>query len=508
MLIETGWKDKHVLVIGDVMLDKYIRGNVDRISPEAPVPVVHALHHSEQPGGAANVAMNIAGLGARATLVGFVGGDQDAQSLVRNLENARVGNCLIQASGAPTTSKLRILSGSQQLVRLDIEDTSPRQRQDYDSLLEQIAILLPQTDAVILSDYAKGVLTEKVCQYVISSARALDIPVLVDPKSRDLSRYKNATTICPNLKELVLATGGNPSDIEMLLQRGQKLVSQLGLEFLTVTLSEKGIALLFNDKRSHVPTVARQVFDVSGAGDTVIAVLALAISSGVPVEEAVKLANIAAGIVVGKVGTVPVSKYEVVAALTGSFATQAEEKILDLSRLAIRMEEWRSAGETIVFTNGCFDILHVGHITLLEGCRKFGSKLIVAINSDSSVRRLKGPTRPIVGERERARILSALSATDAVIVFDEETPLDLIRALRPNVLVKGGDYIEATVVGATDMKSWGGRVEIISTVAGFSTTDIVHKLKTQPYSEQSFGPCDYGCNGMKVSRLRYPISND
>jgi D-beta-D-heptose 7-phosphate kinase / D-beta-D-heptose 1-phosphate adenosyltransferase len=483
-LIETGWKEKHILVVGDIMVDKYIRGTVDRVSPEAPVPVVHVLHHSEQPGGAANVAMNITGLGARATLAGFVGEDPDAQSLARNIEKAGIGDCLIRTQGAPTTSKLRILSGSQQLVRLDIEDTAPRQKQDYDSLIEQIATLLPQADAVILSDYAKGVLTEQICQYVISSARAVGIPVLVDPKSRDLSRYKNATTICPNLKELVVATGGNPSDIEMLLQQGQKLVPQLGLEFLTVTLSEKGIALLFNDKRSHAPAVAKQVFDVSGAGDTVIATLALAISSGVSAEEAAKVANIAAGIVVGKVGTVPISKYELVAALTSSSATQVEEKILDLSRLAVRVEAWRAAGETIVFTNGCFDILHVGHITLLEGCRKFGSKLIVAINSDSSVKGLKGSTRPIVGERERARILSALSATDAIIVFDQETPLELIKALRPNVLVKGGDYTEATVVGAADMKSWGGRVEIVPTVAGFSTSGVVHKLKAQSYTEQ------------------------
>lgn len=477
-LIETGWKDKHVLVVGDVMLDKYIRGNVDRISPEAPVPVVHALHNSEQPGGAANVAMNIVGLGARATLAGFVGEDPDAQSLARCIEEAGIGNCLIPTPGAPTTSKLRILSGSQQLVRLDIEDTAPHRGQDHDSLIEQITTLLPQTDAVILSDYAKGVLTEQVCQYVISRARALGIPVLVDPKSRDLRRYKNATTICPNLKELALATGGNPSDMETLLQQGQKLIPQLGLEFLTVTLSEKGISLLFHDRRSDAPALAKQVFDVSGAGDTVIATLALAISSGIPVEEVAKLANIAAGIVVGKIGTVPVSKYEVVAALTGSSTTQVEEKILDLPRLAIRVEEWRAAGETIVFTNGCFDILHVGHITLLEDCRKLGSKLIVAINSDLSVKGLKGPTRPIVGERERAKILSALSATDAIIVFDQNTPLELIKTLRPDVLVKGGDYTEATVVGAMDMKTWGGRIEIVPTVAGFSTSSIVHKLNT------------------------------
>jgi D-beta-D-heptose 7-phosphate kinase/D-beta-D-heptose 1-phosphate adenosyltransferase len=478
-LIERGWDGKHILVVGDVMLDKYIHGTVDRISPEAPVPVVHASLRSHQPGGAANVAMNVAGLGAHATVLGFAGDDEDRDSLVDLLKIGGVNAHLIADPNIPTTSKLRILAGSQQIVRLDIESTTPRSPAAYSALIAEVRKLIPQADGIILSDYAKGALTGEACRTIIAEARQAGIPVLVDPKGRDFLRYRGASTISPNLKELSLATGDAGAPIELALDRGQAMVAELDLEYLTVTLGEKGIAVLRRHDRFVAPAVARQVYDVSGAGDTVIATLALSAVSGVLIEEAVQLANTAAGIVVGKLGTVPIARHELIAALTEFTGTETQEKTLDLGRLVVRAAEWRAAGHTIVFTNGCFDILHVGHIELLEDCRRFGAKVVVGINSDASVSRLKGPSRPIVGERERARILAALAATDAVVVFDAPTPIDLISALRPDVLVKGGDYSEETIVGAREVRSWGGRVVIVPTVKGYSTTNIVQKLSAK-----------------------------
>ncbi len=475
-LLESGWAGKHILVVGDVMLDKYIQGSVDRISPEAPVPIVHATRRSQQPGGAANVAMNVAGLGARATVVGFTGDDEDSSALATMLKTGGVDAHLIPVHDTPTTSKLRILGGSQQMVRLDIETTTPRPSSAYAALVEKVNSLLPNIDAIILSDYAKGTLTAENCQTIISAARQAGLPILVDPKGRDFQRYRGATTISPNLKELALATGESSASLDATLDCGQSLIAELGLDCLTVTLGEKGIAVLDRESRFHAPAVARQVFDVSGAGDTVIATLAVATASGIAIEDAARLANIAAGIVVGKLGTVPIARHELVVALTELPGTETPEKILDLDRLLVRAAEWRASGHTIVFTNGCFDILHVGHIALLEDCRRFGDKVVIGINSDASVSRLKGPGRPIVGERERARILAALAATDAVVTFDAPTPIDLVVALRPDVLVKGGDYTEENVVGAPETRSWGGRVVIVPTVEGFSTTNIVRRL--------------------------------
>jgi len=317
-----------------------------------------------------------------------------------------------------------------------------------------------------------------VCQRAIAAAKRRGIPVLVDPKQRDLRRYRGATAICPNLSELAASTGGTAKNVEGLLTAGQKLAGELGLNYLVATLSEKGIAVLGEDSQFVAPAAARQVFDVSGAGDTVMATLALALASGLEIETAVQLANVAAGIVVGKVGTVPVTRDELLTNLMPEIELQAQEKVLTLEALLVRASAWRSAGQSIVFTNGCFDLLHLGHITLLEDARREGDRLVVAINSDASVRGLKGPTRPIVGERERARILAALAAVDAVVVFGEPTPLRLIEALRPEVIVKGGDYREETVVGAKEVRSWGGRVKIVPTVAGFSTTKLIERANS------------------------------
>jgi D-beta-D-heptose 7-phosphate kinase/D-beta-D-heptose 1-phosphate adenosyltransferase len=473
--IEQEWPQKRLLVLGDVMLDKYIWGDVGRISPEAPVPVVRATHQSQQPGGAANVAMNLAKLGAGVVLAGFTGGDTDEQLLLDCLKANQIDSAFISCEGFPTITKLRIVGGRQQMLRLDSENLNPRAEPDHDRLLARVLEELPACHAVILSDYAKGVLAPRVCQAVIAEARRLGIPVLVDPKTADFSRYKGATTICPNLHELATASREDIRNLDAMLTAGERMVSDFDLEFLTATLSEKGIAVVRPGNRFLAPAVARQVFDVSGAGDTVISVLALSLASGLPIESAVQLANVAAGIVVAKVGTVPVEKHELLAALAPEIALHAEDKVLTKDELVRRVATWRASGESVVFTNGCFDLLHVGHITVLEQSRRLGDRLIVAINSDASVSALKGPTRPVVSEDARARVLAALAAVDAVAVFGEPTPMELILATKPDVIVKGGDYNEDTVVGAKEVKSWGGKVAIVPIVEGHSTTRLIEK---------------------------------
>jgi D-beta-D-heptose 7-phosphate kinase/D-beta-D-heptose 1-phosphate adenosyltransferase len=474
-LVEIEWPKNHVLVIGDLMLDRYIWGDVTRISPEAPVPVVRASHNSEQPGGAANVAMNLAGLGSSVTVIGFAGEDEERSRLAQLLVKAGVTPVLVPVPGLPTISKLRILSGSQQMLRVDTESKAGIPEASYQELMKRVAEAMPGCGAVVLSDYAKGVLSEEVCQAAIQAARKANIPVLVDPKTSDFRRYRGATTVCPNLGELSAAVRISKGSLEDLLAAGEALIEEADLEYLTVTLSEKGIAVLRSGSRIVAPAVAREIFDVSGAGDTVISVLALCIACGLPIENAIQLANVAAGIVVSKVGTVPISKYELIEALSPDIAMMPEEKVLSLSRLGGRVAGWRSRGERIVLTNGVFDLLHLGHVNVLDQARKEGDRLVVAINSDRSARRLKGEGRPIMGEVERAQILAALSAVDAVAVFDEETPLRLIEAIRPDVLVKGGDYTEETVVGALEVQSWGGRVKIVPRVAALSTTERIKR---------------------------------
>ena len=479
-LLEKGFSKVKVLVVGDLMLDRYILGEVDRISPEAPVPVLRHAQRYERPGGAANVAMNLAGLGCNVFLAGFWGADGERDELAKLVESAGVDTAGVVTSSLPTISKTRIVARTQQMLRLDIESRDGVPAEEVARLEARAIELVKKVHAVILSDYAKGALTAGVCEAVIRAARTAGIPVLVDPKARDLSKYSGATTICPNLAELSLATGVPAHETEALLKAAHAQMVEHDFRFLTVTMSEKGIRILGpaadGSEDFYSPARAREVFDVSGAGDTVIATLAASLAGGLHIHTAVELANLAAGIVVGKIGTVPIARHELIAALTPSSGITSAEKILDFDGVQRRVAEWRAAGETVVFTNGCFDLLHVGHITLLEDCRQFGSKLVLGLNTDASVSRLKGPTRPIVGENERARVMAALAAVDAVVLFDQETPLELIRALKPNVLVKGGDYTIDTVVGHEDVLANGGRVEIVPTVEGFSTTNIVKKL--------------------------------
>lgn len=471
-LVELAWPAKRLIVVGDVMLDKYIWGAVERVSPEAPVPIVRATHNSEQPGGAANVAMNIAGLGAAVKVFGFAGEDDDGRRLQILLSSAGVNAMLIPVPGFPTVSKTRILGGRQQILRLDIEKKEAAPAGCYEELLAAVLGELPSSDAVVLSDYAKGVLTPEVCRRIIGACREHNIPVLVDPKSPDFTRYRGATAICPNLPELSSALRSSSPELPSLLSEAQRLVREAELAYLVVTLSDKGIAVVHEESHSVEPAVARQVFDVSGAGDTVISVLAVSAACGLPVESAVQLANLAAGVVVGKVGTVPIQKFELISALSGELSIHAEEKILTLDRLLGRVAAWRSSGQKIVFTNGCFDLLHVGHITLLEQARIEGDRLIVALNSDASVTALKGPGRPLIAEHERAQIIAALAAVDAVVLFGDVTPLPILEAIRPDVIVKGGDYTENEVAGGRQVVSWGGRVRIVPIVAAHSATKL------------------------------------
>ena len=473
--VERGFGHPQVLVVGDLMLDKYVWGEVERISPEAPVPVLRTARHSEQPGGAANVAMNLAGLGARVTVMGFGGGDDDQYALEGRLRAAGVKFSIVACPGTPTTSKLRVLAGHQQLLRMDCEAKPEHSAAAAETLLERVAAALPETSVVVLSDYAKGVLSERVCRAIIAAARSAHVPVVVDPKGTDFMRYSGATAICPNAKELAAVTGESAGDLNRLLAAGQVMTAALGLEYMLVTLSEKGIAILRPGAQLHVPAAARQVYDVSGAGDTVVAVVAAALASGTAIEAAARLANVAAGIVIGKVGTVPIQRSELLGALSEELQPGSEEKVVPLERLLARVADWRSRGLQVVFTNGCFDLLHIGHIALLEQARRTGDRLIVAVNSDSSVRGLKGAERPLVREQDRARILAALAAVDAVVVFEESTPLRLIESIRPDVLVKGGDYTQEDVVGASEVRDWGGRVELVPLVDGCSTTNLIER---------------------------------
>jgi D-beta-D-heptose 7-phosphate kinase/D-beta-D-heptose 1-phosphate adenosyltransferase len=352
-------------------------------------------------------------------------------------------------------------------------------------MLEAALALLRRSDALLLSDYGKGVLTEHVCQRLIRAARNAAVPILVDPKGRDFARYAGATVITPNRAELALASGVSASDLDALLRTAALLREELELGWLVLTLSEQGMALVGPEGHRQIPAVAREVFDVSGAGDTVIATFAAGLSAGLDPVDTAHLANLSAGVVVAKVGTATVSAHELLAAVTGESALEQAAKVCDSELARARIEGWRAAGDRIVFTNGCFDLLHVGHVTYLERARRYGQRLVVGLNTDRSVRAIKGPGRPLISEDDRARVLAALASVDAVVLFDEDTPLELILRLRPDVLAKGADYREEEVVGATQVKSWGGQVMLVPLVENHSSSAIAQRI-----AARSTNPCD------------------
>lgn len=463
-----------VLVAGDVMLDRYWHGETSRISPEAPVPVVQVHEEEGRPGGAANVALNIAALGGRALLLGVTGDDESADSLQARLESHGVDCRLLRDNAFPTITKLRIISRHQQLIRLDFEDGFP----GYDSMLLQKAMseLLDHVDVVIMSDYGKGTLREP--QVCISAARAAGKTVLADPKGTDFSRYRGATLITPNLSEFEAVVGRCPDNYD-IVTRGMQLMAEQALDALLVTRGEHGMTLLQKDDEPlHLPTHAREVFDVTGAGDTVIANLAAALSAGATLADAVRLANLAAGVVVGKLGTASVTTNELEQALASQVAT--DHGVVTEDQLMAALAKARSQGETIVMTNGCFDILHAGHVTYLEEAARLGDRLVVAVNIDETVTALKGPGRPVNPVANRMRVLAALSCVDWVLPFTEETPERLICKVKPDLLVKGGDNDPDKIPGARCTREAGGKVAIMSYVDGVSTTQIVDSIRARP----------------------------
>lgn len=458
-----------VLVVGDVMLDRYWHGPTKRISPEAPVPVVKVDDIEDRPGGAGNVALNIAALGAPAWLVGVTGADEAAASLRQRLEAAGVYCAFQQHAGQPTITKLRVMSRHQQLIRLDFEESFDT---DSDALAEQVVALLDRVRVMVLSDYGKGALVNH--QQLIAEARQRGILVLADPKGANFSIYRGATLLTPNLAEFEAVVGHCANEQE-LTEKGQLLIAELELEALLVTRSEQGMTLLRrNAAPLHLPARAREVFDVTGAGDTVISTLAASLAAGADYPQAVALANLAAGIVVGKLGTASVSAPELRRMVQREQGS--ERGVLSVEQLLGALEDARAHGERIVFTNGCFDILHAGHVGYLEQARKQGDRLIVAVNADASVRRLKGEGRPINPVERRMAVLAGLEAVDWVVSFAEDTPEALLAQLRPDVLVKGGDYTKEQVVGWQIVESYGGEVRSLDFLDNCSTTAIVEQI--------------------------------
>ncbi len=472
-----------VLVVGDLMLDCYYWGDVRRISPEAPVPVVKVKVNEKtfRLGGAGNVAANLSGLGCTAAVIGLIGQDAASIQLQDLLAAANIqDHCLVDSS-RPTTTKTRIMASKQQVVRLDEEDGNGIGEQTADRVLKAVEAMLPVVDAVILSDYGKGMFDSiEFIQAIIQSCRKMNVPVFIDPKGRDWNRYAGATCVTPNTAELELAVGTEVKGEGDLIHAAGDLRRRLGLDWMLVTRGPKGMAL-FGDDASPVMIAARarEVFDVSGAGDTVIATLAACVATGLRFGEAAGVANTAAGIVVGKLGTWAVRWSELADALINETEKKPAStlwKVADVEDASSRLSRWRQAEQRIVFTNGCFDLLHPGHVSLLHQARHLGDRLIVGLNTDASIRRLKGDQRPILPGHDRAAILSALEDVDMVVFFDEDTPLNLIGQLKPDILVKGADYRVADVVGKSIVESYGGQVRLVDILEGHSTTAIARKL--------------------------------
>ncbi len=467
------FENVRVLIVGDVMLDRYWHGTALRISPEAPVPVVHVNELEERPGGAGNVALNLAALGCKVTLLTIVGQDSEANSLETQLQKAGVNCVFHHLSGFPTITKLRVIGRNQQLMRLDFEQALDALRAH--NLLPLFREQIQQTEVLILSDYGKGTLHH--AQSIIAAARQAGVPILVDPKSRDFSKYRGATVVTPNQKEFEDVVGPCADQSE-LIAKGYGLMRDCELSSLLVTQGEHGMTLLQEGEPPlHLPTRAREVYDVTGAGDTVISVLAASLAAGEPLSSAASLANSAAGIVIRKLGAATVSVPELRRALQRQQGS--EFGVLTEDELMVAVEDARAHHEKIVMTNGCFDILHAGHIQYLEQAKELGQRLIIAVNDDASVRRLKGSTRPINHLKERMSVLSALRVVDWVVSFSEDTPERLIQRVTPDILVKGGDYQPRDIAGGAHVIAQGGTVEILPFRQGCSTSAIIDKARTE-----------------------------
>ena len=465
------FKQANVLVVGDIMLDRYWHGGTSRISPEAPVPVVKVDHIEERPGGAGNVALNVASLGAECCLVGLTGNDEPSQALQQTLSSANINCQFVRDDSVATITKLRIISRHQQLIRLDFEDA----QDDYAEIsLEQTVMdQLEQANLLLLSDYAKGAIKQP--QALIAAAKLAGIPILVDPKGTDFARYRGATLLTPNFHEFE-AVVGTCKDDSTIIARARDLIAEHDLQALLVTRGEHGMTLVQKDDQDahHFPAKAKEVYDVTGAGDTVIATLASSLAAGEDLVTATALANLAAGIVVGKLGTAAINRVELRRATLGDSETGLG--VVSEEQLATAMASAKADGERIVMTNGCFDILHSGHVHYLNQARELGDRLIVAVNDDDSVTRLKGPGRPVNSVERRMAVLAGLCAVDWVVSFSEDTPERVISQLLPDVLVKGGDYKVEEIAGGKQVMANGGEVKILGFVDGVSTTGIIDAM--------------------------------
>lgn len=468
-------KKKSILVVGDIMLDNYYMGDIKRISPEAPVPVFRKKMERSVLGGAANVAANLVAAGQQVSILSIVGDDESGRTLMSLFDEKRVGTQLLEMTNRQTTQKTRFLAGNnQQVLRLDVEDTAPIEKSLCEKLLERLQQHIEEYDLILLSDYLKGVLTYDFTQGVIKLANTYQIPIIVDVKDPSVYKYKGASLLKPNQKELHELTGMPVGTDEEIVTAAESLRKQCNSQYVLCTIGAKGMALIGEGVEPYfLPAEAREVFDVSGAGDTTIAYLAASMANKIEIHEAITIANYAAGIQVGKVGTSSVYIQEVREYLankdTGSF-----HKILTSSNLSSFRED--NKDKKIVFTNGCFDILHVGHKRYLEQASSLGDVFVIGVNSDASVRRLKGPERPVNPEQDRMEILSALGFVDYVILFDEDTPYELIKKVQPDILVKGGDYKPEEVVGKDIVEARGGKLVLIPFVEGKSTTNIIKKI--------------------------------
>ncbi len=468
--------DVRVVVFGDVMLDHYWYGDTSRISPEAPVPVVRVRQVEKRPGGAANVAMNVASLGAAAVLAGIVGEDESARALALALEGAGVASALTHLPAVETITKMRVLSRHQQLLRLDIEEPVPAEAAA--ALGSRAPELLLDADAVVLSDYGKGTLAGAA--ELIGACAAAGVPVLVDPKGDDFERYRGATVVTPNQGEFERVVG-RCADDAAIAERGARLREALAIEALLVTRGEHGMTLIAaGHPPLHLPARAREVFDVTGAGDTVIGVLASSLAAGMDMADAARVANVAAGLVVAKLGAATTTREELSAALHAAGDAPPVSGVTDEPALLEALAAARARGETVVMTNGCFDLLHAGHVAYLAQARALGDRLVVAVNDDASVARLKGTGRPLTPLSARMAVLAALSAVDWVVPFSEDTPARLVETLAPDVLVKGGDYRVEQIAGADSVCARGGRVEVLDFVEGFSTSEILARAGGAP----------------------------
>ena len=467
-------KGKWALVIGDVMLDKYIFGEVNRTSPEAPVPVVEKKSESFRMGGAANVAANLIGLGIKTILSGVVGNDQNGEALKRLLKKNNISQQGLIKSTLSTTTKTRIIAGHQQIVRVDDEDTNISL--SANQIKKILNLIIKKPSIIVLSDYAKGFLTENLTQKIIKQAKKNDIPILVDPKGNDIKKYAGASILTPNKKEAFVLSNLVEPDEGLLEKQLKKICIKFDIENIAMTQGDQGIKLVSSRKIDVIPaTKLKKVFDVSGAGDTVIATLAAGLIGKLTTHKSLELANIAAGVAIGKVGTVAIEGHEIINEIDTEQTLQIH-KIISFNKLDGLIKNLRAKDLKIGFTNGCFDILHAGHVTYLEQAKNNIDFLILGLNSDSSVKKIKGAKRPIINQQDRARVLSSLEAVDAVIIFDEETPIKLIQRIKPNFLIKGSDYKLTEVVGHKEVTKWGGKVKLVELLAGRSSSNIIKDI--------------------------------